>query len=152
MTRHSPIKNIEKDKVIIMTTETVTTWHRCDPFRDDDAGDIAGDIQAGPAHSLRWRRQLEDGEYETLTLSYFAAANDEAIHDLETATWAAWVETMIELSRHTDPDDVGGSETLADVRYESRVTHPSLAEALTAADRYTGDNENLDPQTLWWPL
>lgn len=124
-------------------------WHRHEQFRDDDAGDVGGDIQAGPAHSLSWQRELADGTFETLTLYHFAATPDGTTTN---DPWAAWVETMIELVRHRDAKDPGGTELAADHRYESRISHPTLADALSAADRYTGDNECIDPQTLWWQI
>lgn len=127
-------------------------WRPRSPFRHDDSGDVGGDIQAGPAHSLSWQRELADHTFETLTLYHFAAKEDASRNLPQPASWSFWVETMIELVRHRDANDPGGTELAADYRYESRVSHATFTDALTAADRYTGDNEGTDPQTLWWQI
>lgn len=122
-------------------------WRRRSPFRNDDSGDIGGDDQVGPAHSLSWQRSLPDGTFETLTLYHYAAAKGAS----ETSEpWVTCVQTMIELIQHRDASDPGGSEITSEYHYESSARHRTLAESLDAADRYTGDNEDTDPQDLAW--
>jgi hypothetical protein len=125
---------------------------------DEDAGDIGGDVQAGPAYAISWRRRTDD-DWETLTLYHFAADDDDAT--VPNARQGVRVETMIELVRHTDENDPGTTELDSDCRYESGITadppgeldhDAALAKANEMAIRYTVDNLTTDPQTLWWPL
>jgi hypothetical protein len=116
--------------------------------RFDDAGDVGGDIQAGPAHSLYWTRRLESGEFETLTLYRFAAYDPRR-------TESPWfVCDMTEIVRHTSPDDPGGTETRADYRYIDRgPPHPCKTSALFHAKVWTNADEQMaTPQRWYWDI
>jgi hypothetical protein len=116
--------------------------------RFDDAGDVGGDIQAGPAHSLIWTRQLESGEFETLTLYRFAA------HDPQRTKSPWFVCDMTEIARHSDPADPGATETGADYRYDDRDMPSRFASsaALFAKIWTDADEHGTTPEQWWWDI
>ena len=121
-----------------MDTETIT-W-REDPLGImEDAGDVGGDVQAGPAFSRRFVYGPVAGRYLVMT-EYTYASDWRQVGDEreDETTYAADEQT--ELLICTDLDDPGGTEL--DTRYEygegSMLGYETIEEATEEARRMIG--------------
>jgi hypothetical protein len=119
------------------------TWYRREPFYNTDAGDLGGDDQAGPAHTVSWQRKISDSPslYETVTVAYYAANDRDGI----TRDPIGWhVMRQVEWVEHTNPSDPGGSEQRADYHYRLTPTGSPLwlAELLALEVRDHGEPQS----------
>jgi hypothetical protein len=100
-------------------------WYKRDPFLSHDSGDVGGDHQAGPAHSVSWQRITDKviPAYETVTVYWMAANNNGR----------PYLMRVIELIGHSDPDDPGGTETYSEYKYQDDydATHSELDDIAT---------------------
>lgn len=81
----------------------------------DNAGDVGGDVQDSESCSRRFACTLDNGEFAVLDFYvYWAKNNPETTVN---AREGRWIQTAVHYSHCTDPNDVGSTETYADIRY-----------------------------------
>jgi hypothetical protein len=98
---------------------------------DTDAGDVGGDVQAGPAISRRFQKQLADGNWAVVTEYAFASLQDGEEGKPVRPEGAPWggdelensyrqydVTNMTEFLVCRDPEDAGGTEVWSDYTYD----------------------------------
>ncbi len=101
----------------------------------EDAGDVGGDIQAGPSYERRWKARNADGTW-TVVLIWTYDAEEEAAD----GTTRTWVQTMVEAAVFTDPGEVFDTVTHSEITYwdgmgsEPGAEARALCEALTLED------------------
>jgi hypothetical protein len=104
-------------------------WQKDSYIGTDSAADtgIAGDNAVGKVYSSRYWKDNEDGTFEVVDEYYFV----EPLDDYEGAKiWG--VTGMYWTTTCTDLDDVGGTEIMADVEYDTDVDvffHYTLEDA-----------------------
>ena len=92
-----------------MDTFTTYNWAEIGTI-DHNAGDVGGDLQAGPAHSRQFFLKREDDLYSVVTGYAFADFNE---------TTGAWdVCEMTEFIVCSDLEDIGGTEVDSNYTYE----------------------------------
>ena len=88
----------------------------------EDAGDVGGDIQVGPA----FNRRFTDG-VGTLVDVYVYVCRENATYTLD-ASPKPWIQVQWSYLECTDLADPGGTETYADYRFVDERNDPATNE------------------------
>lgn len=136
---------------------TDLTWTEDPVGLMEDAGDIGGDVQAGPAFERRFvlgpvtGGDLTEPQYLVVDVAAYASEWPTFVElgkDREGAEYGWDEQTQVTVC--TDPSDPGGTEVWADIEYGtgSALTWPTIAEASADARRII---EQMDARMLASP-
>lgn len=114
-------------------------WHP-DGTGVENAGDVGGDIQVGPAWSVRYVNDAKPRSLITTSVYAVDHNNDDPERRGEEYAWQAETEFLV----CTDPADPGGTELWSDLDYEDGYFgYETLPEAESEA-RKVAENLNTE--------
>jgi hypothetical protein len=105
----------------------------------EDAGDVGGDRQAGPAWSrkfIRWMPSI--GKWGVINDAYYQAGEDHG------GTGGEFVDRQTEYMIVGDPDQPGDTEEWSDYIYETVNTEPARTDFDTYAKELVTDSKAKD--------
>lgn len=120
-------------------------WRPDGPMRHD-SGDVGGDVQAGPSHSLRFVHDTIGGAVVEV-YTYAARNTGNGIgRDGADEEKPFWADCLVQFTVCDDVERPGDTETWADVKYENAdpYTYSTKDEADTAAQNYLARYGDID--------
>lgn len=141
MNRRIPVDDFDTLVTIHAAKHAGLEWREDEVGMLEDAGDVGGDLQAGPSFSRRFIFGPVEGHYMVIEEYAYAEELDVDEDDERHGGFGASEMTMFTIC--TDLTDVGGSEIAADVSYGGGgyLVHDTVEQATAEAKRLMERND-----------